>query len=108
MRPSRTRVNIFIQGLAGQGLTYMHSLDIFRHLKVELLTQFPPSNAEKYLYLTPQSVSGKVYMRPSRTRVNIFIQGLAGQGLTYMHSLAIFRHLKVELLTQFPPSNNEK
>ena len=26
-------------------------ISIFRHLKVELLPQFPPSNDEKYLYL---------------------------------------------------------
>ena len=74
--PSRTRVNIFMRGLEGQGLTYMHSLAIFRHLKVELLTQFPPSNDEKYLYLTPQRVSGR------------YISDLAGQGLTYIRGLA--------------------
>ena len=60
----------------------------FFHLKLELLTQFPASNDEKYI--------GKKGIFP----------GL-GQG-KYPSHLCIFHHLKLELPAQFPASNDEK
>ena len=65
--------------------------NIFRHLKLEIALAIPASNDEKYNS-----------------------NNLAGQGLTFLKNLIfhfltcqqeIVIHLKMELLTQFPPAN---
>ena len=62
------------------------SAGIFRHFKVELLTQIPTWNDEKYI-----DSKG--------------IPPAPGQG-EYPSYLCSFRYFKVELLTQIPAWNN--
>ena len=38
-------------GLKGSGLTLVLIIFFFIHLKLELLTQFPPSNQDFFIYL---------------------------------------------------------